>query len=357
MAKKNVLIAGLGRISKKHIEAILASDFFTIVGGVDPIEERRLEFKEFTGARTFEDARKALDELERIDLAVIANESGGHFHLAQKFVGRVPHMLVEKPLTLRSSSSRELIIACNEAGTTLNIVQQNRLNPPVQMLLDAVESGALGKIYSCNVQVLWNRESDYYRQANWRGTWSLDGGVMSNQANHHLDLLRLIMGEPKRARAFISNTRGLVETDDLATGVIQFESGGLAVFELTTAAKPENISSSISVVGENGVITVGGVALNKLLTWTLPDSGDLTSSSALKSSEEVDGVYGFGHSRLYKHIADNWNSLPTPVTDPETGFHNVQLVERLYESAVHDREVTFSENPKQIPLGEPGISS
>lgn len=349
--KRNVVVLGLGRISKKHIDAIEKSDFFQLSAGVDPVETAREEFEEATGVKALSSLDDAHSALENADLAVIANESGGHFKLAMQLVGLVPNLLVEKPLTLRAENSRKLIDACESSGTSLNIVQQNRLNPPVQKLLSAIASGALGKIHSANVQVLWNREEDYYNQAEWRGTWEWDGGVMSNQANHHLDLLRLIMGKPKSAKAFIRNTRGLTATDDLASGVIEFESGAVSVFELTTAARPKNVSSSISVVGEFGVIEIGGVALNKVISWTIPETTGLSSKEAMSSSEEVDGVYGFGHQRLYNHLEQNWGQLPTPVTSPESGFENVDLVERLYESAILGKEVYFDEKSQEIPLG------
>ena len=349
--KRNVVVLGLGRISKKHIDAIEKSDFFQLSAGVDPVETAREEFEEATGVKALSSLDDAHSALENADLAVIANESGGHFKLAMQLVGLVPNLLVEKPLTLRAENSRKIIDACESSGTSLNIVQQNRLNPPVQKLLSAIASGALGKIHSANVQVLWNREEDYYNQAEWRGTWEWDGGVMSNQANHHLDLLRLIMGKPKSAKAFIRNTRGLTATDDLASGVIEFESGAVSVFELTTAARPKNVSSSISVVGEFGVIEIGGVALNKVISWTIPETTGLSSKEAMSSSEEVDGVYGFGHQRLYNHLEQNWGQLPTPVTSPESGFENVDLVERLYESAILGKEVYFDEKSQEIPLG------
>jgi len=39
------------------------------------------------------------------------------------------------------------------------------------------------------VRVRWHRDQAYYNQDYWRGTWKYDGGVFTNQASHHLDLI------------------------------------------------------------------------------------------------------------------------------------------------------------------------
>lgn len=48
------------------------------------------------------------------------------------------------------------------------------------------------------VRVRWKRDQAYYARDAWRGTWELDGGVMAQQASHHLDLLQWFMGPVER---------------------------------------------------------------------------------------------------------------------------------------------------------------
>ena len=42
------------------------------------------------------------------------------------------------------------------------------------------------------------KRKEYYSQANWRGTWKQDGGVVANQSSHFIDLFQWIFGMPTK---------------------------------------------------------------------------------------------------------------------------------------------------------------
>jgi len=60
-----------------------------------------------------------------------------------------------------------------------------------------LDAGRFGKMVLGTVRVRWCRPQSYYDAAKWRGTWAHDGGVRSNQASHHIDLLEWMMGPSK----------------------------------------------------------------------------------------------------------------------------------------------------------------
>jgi len=59
----------------------------------------------------------------------------------------------------------------------------------------ALEEGRFGILVLGTVRVRWSRPQSYYDQDPWRGIWALDGGVLTNQVSHHVDLLEWMMGE------------------------------------------------------------------------------------------------------------------------------------------------------------------
>ena len=65
----------------------------------------------------------------------------------------------------------------------------NRFNLPVVKLKEAMDNNRFGKLVLGTVRVRWCRPQSYYDQDEWRGTWSMDGGILTNQASHHIDLL------------------------------------------------------------------------------------------------------------------------------------------------------------------------
>ena len=59
----------------------------------------------------------------------------------------------------------------------------------------AKDAGRFGKMVMGTVRLRWRRDEGYYRQAAWRGTWAEDGGCLTNQTIHYIDLMTWIMGD------------------------------------------------------------------------------------------------------------------------------------------------------------------
>src|SRR5207244_4064758 len=74
-------------------------------------------------------------------------------------------------------------------------VYQNRYNRAVQVVRQALQDGRFGKPVLGTVRVRWCRMQRYYDRDPWRGTWSLDGGALTNQGIHYLDLLLYLLGD------------------------------------------------------------------------------------------------------------------------------------------------------------------
>jgi len=62
-----------------------------------------------------------------------------------------------------------------------------------------------------------------------------------------------------------------VETEDTAIVTLKFKNGALGIIEATTATRPTNLEGSRSILGENGTVVVGGVAVNEMQTWVFED--------------------------------------------------------------------------------------
>src|SRR5438477_580518 len=79
------------------------------------------------------------------------------------------------------------------------------------------------------VRVRWCRRQDYYDADTWRGTWAYDGGVLANQASHHIDLLEWMLGRVESVFAKSIHALAKVETEDTAVVILKFANGALGV--------------------------------------------------------------------------------------------------------------------------------
>lgn len=81
-----------------------------------------------------------------LDAVVVATPPSTHFRLAKECLLHGLHVLVEKPLTLKSQDAEELISIAEERGLTLMVGHTFEYNPAVRALKDLIDKGELGKI-------------------------------------------------------------------------------------------------------------------------------------------------------------------------------------------------------------------
>ena len=282
---------------------------------------------------------------DRVPAAVACDGDGWVFR-------RPKHVVVEKPLALTLASADRMIEACDRAGVKLFVVKQNRFNVPVVKMREAYEAGRFGKLVLGTVRVRWCRPQSYYDLDAWRGTWALDGGVLTNQASHHIDLLEWMMGSVESVFAMSTTALVDVETEDTAVVVLRFASGALGVIEATTAARPKDLEGSISLLGESGTVVIGGFAVNEMKVWNFVEPQPEDENVLADYSVNPPNVYGFGHQAYYDHVVMSVTLGTPPLVDGLAGRQSVELITAIYESIETRREVFLRDAPKSFRLGK-----
>ena len=250
-----------------------------------------------------------------IDVVVILTESGLHAKHVIELSPYGAHIMVEKPMALTLDDADAMISACDKNGIKLFVIKQNRFNVPVVQLRKALVSGRFGKLVLGTVRVRWCRSQEYYNQDDWRGTWAYDGGVLSNQASHHIDLLEWMLGDVESVFAKSTTALVSIEAEDTAVIVLKFRNGALGVIEATTAARPKDLEGSLSVLGEKGSVVIGGFAVNEMKTWEFTESVPEDKIVLEESSVNPPNVYGFGHKEYYDHVVDCINNDKRQLVD------------------------------------------
>jgi len=285
------------------------------------------------------------------DAVVVLTESGYHAKHVTELARYGKHIVVEKPMALTLDDADNMIRACDEAGVKLFVVKQNRFNVPVVKLREALEQGRFGKLVLGTVRVRWCRTQPYYDQADWRGTWAYDGGVLSNQASHHVDMLEWMLGEVDSVFAMSTTALVDIEAEDTAVVTLKFKNGALGIIEATTAARPKDLEGSISILGEGGSVEIAGFAVNEMKTWNFvePMVGDADVME--KYSVNPPNVYGFGHKAYYEHMVDSIANNRQHLVDGLEGRKSLELISAIYESIETGKEVSLRFKPKHCRLG------
>lgn len=346
-------LVGCGRIAKRHSELLGSGQIENaqLVAVCDLVADKAKAIGEQFSIPWFTDMHKMMSECD-VDVVVVLTESGRHAEHVIALAGYGSHIVVEKPMALTLSDADKMIEACEKAGVRLFVVKQNRFNVPVRKLREAVEAGRFGKMVMGTVRVRWCRPQAYYDQDSWRGTWALDGGVLTNQASHHIDLLEWMMGEVESVFAMARTALVDIEAEDTAVVGLRFKSGALGVIEATTAVRPKDLEGSISVMGENGTVVIGGFAVNRMDTWNFTDAEPDDADVMVKYSVNPPNVYGFGHQAYYEHVVDCLEHGRVHLVDGLQGRRSLELINAIYESVETGKQINLRFLPRLCRLGE-----
>ncbi len=351
MPKLRFAIIGCGRIAKRHSELLGYEQIpnACLVAVCDLKMERAKRIGQKLGVPHYTDMT-VLMENEDIDVVVVLTESGNHAKHVIELAKFGKHIVVEKPMALTLSDADKMISACAEANIKLFVVKQNRFNVPVIKLKGALDEGRFGKIVMGTVRVRWSREQQYYDQDPWRGTLSLDGGVLANQASHHIDLLEWMLGEPVSVYAKGKTALVNIEAEDTAVAIIKFSSGAFGVVEATTATRPRDLEGSISILGEMGSVVIDGFAVNKMTTWNFVDQNSGDKNVLDSFSVNPPNVYGFGHQAYYENVVKSILDSERQLVDGQEGRKSLELILAMYESMETGLEVELGKNKQSTQI-------
>ena len=342
-----IFLVGCGRILQKHLDSInILNKKLKIVGISDLNKNKLLVTSKMLNVKGFLDYKSGIIKTNP-DIVSILTPSGNHAENILDILKLKKNIVVEKPMCLKISDGKQIINLAKKNKKRVFVVMQNKFNMPVLKLRNDIDKSKFGNIFHASVIVRWMRDQKYYNNDFWRGTWKLDGGVISNQASHHLDLLRTIMGNPISVFAKSYNHLAKIECEDTALIIFKFKNNKSAIMEATTAMRPKNIEGSISILGTKGSAKIGGFALNKIEYYNLQK--DIKFS---KYQTNPENVYGFGHVEFYKHVIRSIKSNKPSEFEAKEAIKTVELINAIYKSIETNKEIHLKDNIVSKRLGK-----
>jgi predicted dehydrogenase len=345
-----VALLGCGKIAQKHLRVIQSIDSLRLVAVYDPIRERAEALaQQAQGCKVAPDLESAARDPEA-RIGVVCTPSGLHAAHGSALARAGKHVVVEKPMALRLEDADQLIEVCDRHGVKLFVVKQNRYNRPVRKAREAIERGRMGRIFLGDVQVLWNRDQSYYDAEPWRGTWEMDGGVLTNQASHHIDLLIWMMGDVESVFAKGRTVMHRIEVEDTAVVLVKFRRGGLGVVQASTCIQPKDLEGSLHLYGEKGTIEIGGFSANRLETWKFAEAEE-EDERVFEEWGENPPEFAFNHREFYLDVVRTLESDRHALIDGIEGRKSLEVINAIYESMETGREVFLRFEPRRGRLG------
>ncbi len=226
----NVVIFGFGTVGKHYCDILLKQKNINKIFIVDKIIQKvsskkifQIKFNDF------------LEDKIKVSHAIICTPSGDHYKYAKVCIKKNIHTLIEKPFVLKLSEAKNLILISKKRKIKCWTALQNRYNKAVIMLKKKVKQLKPQKISLVDCSLYWHRSKKYYFN-NWRGKYSSDGGVLTNQAIHMLDCLIHVFGEVKKFNVIIDFNKDKLESEDQILINFRHVNKILSSFKATTRA-------------------------------------------------------------------------------------------------------------------------
>lgn len=220
--QRRVCLVGAGNIANVHAEALTKIKGVRISAIVDPNRAAAERLAKHHGVdRVFTSSEEAI-AAKVAEAAHILVPPDLHAAAARPWVDAGISVLIEKPLTPTAASCRDLETAARATGATIGVNQNFCYHPAMRRLVDALNTGRLGRlvhvgvVYCAPLRQLANRQFSHWMFAR-------PGNILLEQGVHPLAQLRQLVGNCSLLNASVG------PAIDIAPGVRFYRNWQLAI--------------------------------------------------------------------------------------------------------------------------------
>jgi UDP-N-acetyl-2-amino-2-deoxyglucuronate dehydrogenase len=325
-------IVGAGHIGKRHAEMISRNTESELIALCDVKSQEELNTEKYN-VPLYESIEELLENHPDIDVVNICTPNGLHSDQAIVAIENDKHVVVEKPIGLSKNKCEGVIFKALERHKQVFAVMQNRYSPPSVWLKDIVSNKIIGDVFMVQVNCYWNRDDRYYKKNGWKGTQDLDGGTLFTQFSHFIDIMYWLFGDIKNIQGKFNDFTHKESTDFEDSGFVNFDfiDGGMGSINYSTAVWGANLESSITIIGSNGSVKVGGQYMNEVEYCNIDGYGmpELAPSNPPNDYGMYKGSAA-NHHYIIENVIDTLKGRTTATTNALEGLKVVEMIERIY---------------------------
>ena len=336
MSKENKIrfaVVGAGHIGKRHAEMIRRENEAELVAMVDIRTAKECLVEEFD-VPFFSTMEELLAANIEIDVVNICTPNGLHAEQAIKALEAKKHVVCEKPMGLSKESCEKVLFKALQEAKQVFCVMQNRYSPPSEWIKSIISEGKLGEIFMVQLNCFWNRDEQYYKAGGWKGTEELDGGTLFTQFSHFIDIMYWLFGDIDNIQGKFADFTHKELTDFEDSGFVSFDfiNGGMGSINYSTAIAHQNLESSMTIIGKNGSVKIGGQYMNEVEVCTISNY----TMPVLKESNPANdyGPYkgsAANHNYVISNVINTLKGRTSATTNALEGMKVVEIIERIYK--------------------------
>jgi len=325
-------VIGSGHIGKRHAEMIRRNPESQLVAMCDVKTKSELGLDDLDVP-----FYNSVDELfasgKDIDVVSICSPNGLHAEHGLRALELKKHVVIEKPMALNVADCEKIIFKALQVSRQVFCVMQNRYSPPSVWIKDVIDKNLLGQIYLVQLNCYWNRDARYYTGKNWKGTSRYDGGTLFTQFSHFIDIMYWLFGDINDLQAKFADFNHSQTTAFEDSGMVcfNFVKGGMGSINYSTSVWDKNLESSITIIGENGSVKIGGQYMNEveychIKNYTMPKLGPANEANDYGSYKGS----AANHHYIFENVIDTLKGRTIATTNALEGLKVVDIIERIY---------------------------
>ena len=326
----NVGIIGTGAIANLHARVYRRIGFRVVVC-TDVVADAARRFAVDNGcevAGSYEDVCRHA-AIDYVDVCTLPNF---RLEAVEAAAASGTHVQVQKPMAIDLETAHRMIDTAARANILLGVVSQHRFDESSRFLKSALGGGRLGAPLQFDAYVKWYRSAEYYARP-VKGSWSAEGGgALINQAIHQVDLLRWFGGAVREVFGFWQlGAAHRIESEDVLTAVLRFESGATGTIQASTAFWP-GYPERIEIHGTKGTAVVTG---DRLTAWEVQDDTGEPAPVARNVASGASDPMAISLDPFERQFLDFAEAIRTgrpPLVGGEEGYQALQLVDAIYRS-------------------------
>jgi predicted dehydrogenase len=268
------------------------------------------------------------------DVVNICTPNGLHAEQAIKALEAKKHVVVEKPMGLTTDQCEKVIFKSLQQSKNVFCVMQNRYSPPSEWIKDVVERNVLGEIFMVQLNCYWNRDDRYYKADGWKGKQDLDGGTLFTQFSHFIDIMYWLFGDIDRIQGKFADFTHKDTTDFEDSGFVSFDfiNGGMGCINYSTAVADQNLESSMTIIGKNGSIKIGGQYMNEVEVCNI-QGYEMPVLAPTNPGNDYGAYKGSAanHHYVIANVIDTLKGRTSATTNALEGLKVVDIIERIYK--------------------------
>ncbi len=311
---RRICVIGGGRWGKNHVKTLFQMD--NLAGIVEANKQRLDELISQYPVQGFTDLDDAINK--GFDGYILATPAETHYSVGKKLLEKGLNVLIEKPMTLSSKHSKELVEIAEQTKARLMVGHLLLFHPAIKKIKEVIDTNKIGQLYYV-----------YSTRLNL-GTVRTEENVFWSFAPHDISILDYLIGSS--ATKIEAKGAKFLQDKIYDVTMTQFTYPGNVHAHIFVSWLHPFKEQRLVVVGSNGMISFDDSSLKKNILYYNKHI-DWVNGEPIKV-EEPDEIIpyekGMPLTEELKYFVENLDKT-IDISSGKTGHEVVKVLERVQE--------------------------